>query len=159
VTTRTITDTNLAGLAADLLSQGTRIIAPALAADGLVDYRWIERFEDALPGGALPRRSLKEFLLPPTEPLLAWKQSRDQVHLREVPVTFGPRVVIGARPCDAAALEVLDRVMNWDYRDELWFGRRGPPPSSRWLAPESTNHASARRSAWPRTPARGLTCC
>ncbi len=124
MTTRTITNTNLAGLAADLLSQGTRIIAPALATDGLVDYRWIERFEDALPGGALPRRSLKEFLLPPTEPLLAWKQSRDQVHLREVPVTFGPRVVIGARPCDAAALEVLDRVMNWDYRDELWFGRR-----------------------------------
>jgi ferredoxin len=32
--------------------------------------------------------------------------------------------VLGAKPCDAAALEVLDKVMDWDYHDELWFGRR-----------------------------------
>jgi ferredoxin len=33
-------------------------------------------------------------------------------------------VVLGARPCDAAAVAAVDRVMDWDYHDELWFGRR-----------------------------------
>ena len=34
------------------------------------------------------------------------------------------QVVLGARPCDAAALPIVDRVMNWDYADELWNARR-----------------------------------
>ena len=72
----------------------------------------------------MPRRSLKEHFLPPTEPLLTWRYRQGAVELSEVATTFPPRVVLGARPCDAAALDVVDRVMDWDYRDELWFGRR-----------------------------------
>jgi len=34
------------------------------------------------------------------------------------------QLIIGARPCDAAALPVLDRVFNWDYRDEFYNRRR-----------------------------------
>jgi ferredoxin len=32
--------------------------------------------------------------------------------------------VLAAKPCDSAALAVVDEVMNWDYQDELWNGRR-----------------------------------
>ena len=124
MTTRLITNANLAGLTADLLAAGTLVAAPARSVDGAVDYRFIERFDDVALGGALPRRSLKEFFMPPTEPLLRWQQTGDGVTLQEVPTHFSPRVILGARPCDAAAVEVLDRVMGWDYRDELWFGRR-----------------------------------
>ena len=46
------------------------------------------------------------------------------MEISEVPTAFPPQVVLGARPCDAAALAVLDGVMGWDPRDELWFGRR-----------------------------------
>jgi len=35
-----------------------------------------------------------------------------------------PTVVLGARPCDAAGVAALDKVMGWDYRDEAWFARR-----------------------------------
>lgn len=114
----------LAGLVSGLRSKGTLVIAPALARDGHVDYRFIERAEEAVLSGAVPRRSLKEFFLPPTEPLFCWREQRKQVDLSEVPVQFSPRVVLGARPCDAAGIETLDRVMGWDYQDELWFGRR-----------------------------------
>jgi ferredoxin len=75
-------------------------------------------------GGPLPRRSLKELFLPPSEVLLRYRQRKDGVDLEEVPTVFPPRVILGARPCDAAGVETLDRVMGWGTRDELWFGRR-----------------------------------
>ena len=46
------------------------------------------------------------------------------IEIEEVPTTFKETVVVGARPCDAAALDIVDKVMGWDYRDELWYGRR-----------------------------------
>lgn len=115
---------NLTALAADLLASGVTVIGPAKASDGRTDYRTITAPDDLVPGNGMPRRSLKEVVLPPTEPLLAWQRKGPDVTLDPVPTAFAPRVVLGARPCDAAGLEVLDRVMGWDYRDELYFGRR-----------------------------------
>jgi len=121
---RTITHDNLAALVADLAAAGTRVTAPARGADGKVDYRPIASLAEAALGAELPRRSLKEFFLPASEPLFSWRQEGASVDLRAVPTEFAPHLVLGARPCDAAAVEVLDRVMGWDYRDQLWFGRR-----------------------------------
>ncbi len=72
----------------------------------------------------MPRLSLKQFFLPQSEDLFSWKQRGAEVAIRETPTTFNPRVVLGAKPCDAAALEIVDAVMNWEYPDELWNGRR-----------------------------------
>jgi ferredoxin len=80
--------------------------------------------EDATLGVRLPRRSLKEFFLPPSEVLLRYRQTKDGVEIQEVATEAPPQVILTATPCDAAGLEVVDKVMNWDYRDELWFGRR-----------------------------------
>ncbi|HUK14619.1 MAG TPA: 4Fe-4S dicluster domain-containing protein [Thermoanaerobaculaceae bacterium] len=121
---RTITHDNLAALVADLAAAGTRVTAPARGADGKVDYRPIASLAEAALGAELPRRSLKEFFLPASEPLFSWRQEGAKVDLRAVPTEFPPHLVLGARPCDAAAVEILDHVMGWDYRDELWFGRR-----------------------------------
>ena len=44
--------------------------------------------------------------------------------MQAAPTTFAPRVVLAAKPCDSAALAVVDQVMNWDYKDEHWNGRR-----------------------------------
>jgi ferredoxin len=117
---------DLAGLVARLVGSGTRVIAPASAPDDStrIEYRSIHRFEEAALGGALPRRSLKELFLPQSEVLLRYRQRKDGVDLEEVPTTFPPQVVLGARPCDAAGVVTLDKVMGWDTRDELWFGRR-----------------------------------
>ena len=44
--------------------------------------------------------------------------------MEEVPLAQPKQVILGAKPCDAAGMDILDKVMNWDYRDELWFARR-----------------------------------
>ncbi|HPS78622.1 MAG TPA: 4Fe-4S dicluster domain-containing protein [Thermoanaerobaculaceae bacterium] len=119
-----ITRENLAALTADLLASGTHVAAPTRASDAQTEYRYVTDFAQVRLDGSMPRRSLKELFLPPTEPLLRWRQHQGDVELQEVPTSFPPTVVLGARPCDAAAVDVLDRVMGWDYRDELWFGRR-----------------------------------
>lgn len=122
--TKTITSANLAQLAADLLAAGTDVIAPAKDAAGHVDYHHVKQAADISLTQELPRKSLKEFFLPQTECLFYFEQHRGDVELTPVPTSFSERVVIGAKPCDAAALTIMDKVMDWDYHDELWFGRR-----------------------------------
>jgi len=126
VTRRFLTHEEMASLVAELVAAGTRVIAPVCAKDNAeqIDYMPIRKFEDAKLGVSLPRRSLKEFFLPPSEVLLYYVQTKDAVDIREVPTEPPPQVILGAMPCDAAALEVVDKVMSWGYRDELWFGRR-----------------------------------
>jgi hypothetical protein len=137
-----ISESDLRGLAADLLGAGTGVIAPvatdicqspaAIAATACsldrslvdIDYRAIASADDLDLSRGLPQLSLKGYFLPEHEALCRWKQKGTTVEVEEVPTEFAPRVVLAAKPCDAAALEVVDKVMNWDYEDELWNGRR-----------------------------------
>lgn len=91
---------------------------------GTLEYRVVREAGELALGPGMPRLSLKQFFLPPTEDLFSWRQRGREVELREAPAAVAPRVVLGAKPCDAAALAVLDAVMNWDYRDEPWNARR-----------------------------------
>jgi ferredoxin len=122
--TKSISRENLAALVADLVQGGTEVVAPARASDGRVDYRRVAKFDEIAFNEGMPRRSLKEFFLPATEALFTWKQKQADIALEPVSTQFSPKVVLGARPCDTAGVVVLDKVMGWDYRDELWFGRR-----------------------------------
>ena len=124
--TKCISRADLAALVADLAAAGTEVVAPVKSRDGrALDYRRIGRLEEAALGEvALPRRSLKELFLPASEVLLRYRLEKDDVAIEEVPATFPPLVILGAKPCDAAGVEVLDKVMGWDYRDEPWFARR-----------------------------------
>ncbi|MBZ5568811.1 MAG: 4Fe-4S dicluster domain-containing protein [Acidobacteriia bacterium] len=123
---KTLSQSDLSALVASLVAARIRVIAPVRAKDTPEhsDYLPIKRLEDADLTGPLPRRSLKEFFLPPSEVLLRYQIRKDGVEIEEVPTTFPLQVLFGVRPCDAAGIEILDRVMGWDYRDELWFGRR-----------------------------------
>lgn len=126
MTSAILSQTDLAALVARLVAGGTRVVAPVVLPDDprRSEYRPIERFEEAALGGPMPRHSLKAFFLPPSEVLLRYRLRKDGVDLEEVPTTFPPQVILGARPCDAAGVETLDKVMAWGARDELWFGRR-----------------------------------
>ncbi len=124
-----LTEAGLEQLTRALRDEGARVIAPAAASDAAsggaaTDYREVESASEIVFDGPLPRFSLKEFFLPPTEALLRWRQEKGGVSLIPVPADYPKTVVIGAYPCDVAALPVLDRVMSWDYEDGPWFGRR-----------------------------------
>lgn len=111
MTSAILTESDVAQLVTDLAAAGTRVVAPVPAGRDWdqTEYRPIARLEDAALDGPLPRRSLKEFLRPahPDE--------------RGAPA---PQVILGARPCDAAGAETLDKLMRLEYRDEVWRARR-----------------------------------
>ncbi len=123
--TKHIDPGQLAQLVADLVGAGITVIAPARRGDarGTVGYAPV-RSMDRVVLDQRPDNALKSFFLPSTEPLLRYERRGQDVSLTEVSAELGPRVVLGALPCDAAGLPIVDRVMDWDYRDEPWFGRR-----------------------------------
>ena len=110
MTHKFLSHTELAALVAELRSAKTRVIAPVRAQDDpeQVDYRPIQKLEDAALGARLTRGSLKEFFLPPTEVLLHYRQTKEGVEIREVPTEAPPQVILGSTPCDAAGLEVFE---------------------------------------------------
>jgi len=115
---------DLRSLVEELRAAGTVVIAPRRLRDGALEYAPIDHLDQAVLDGPLPRSTLKRFFLPPTEPLFGWSREGETVHLHEAGADDTPRLVLGARPCDAAALPIVDRVMGWDVEDEPWFTRR-----------------------------------
>jgi ferredoxin len=110
-------------LVSALLEGGVRVVAPA-SDRGRTEFRRVAdpaRVNLASPMTALP---LKALFFPPSEPLFRWKKQHDDVTLEAVSPDCAPTVVLGARPCDAAGVAALDKVMGWDYQDDLWFARR-----------------------------------
>jgi ferredoxin len=121
----TIARPQLAALVTTLVQAGTTVLAPARRADRArsLAYRPVERLDEVV-FGARPVGSLKEHFLPRTEPLLRYRRCGQDVQIEPVEPAAKPRVVLGALPCDVAALPVVDLVMDWDHRDEPWFARR-----------------------------------
>ena len=130
-----LTHDALAALVEELAAAGRPAVAPAWAGDSgrgpgapgaarETEYRTVTGAAELALGERLPRLSLKQFFLPPTEVLFSWRRTGGEVELTPAPTAFPEQVVLGARPCDAAALPIVDHVMNWDYADELWNARR-----------------------------------
>jgi len=71
-----------------------------------------------------PAMSPKELFFPEREVLVTYKVGPSGVTWEE-PELAGPlRVIFAARPCDAAALPILDHVFMWDYVDSFYVQRR-----------------------------------
>lgn len=121
---RLISAEKLGELVAELTDAGVPVVAPTVLADGTSAYAHIDGIADASFNQSLPVPSLKAHFLPPNEVLLSWSQSGTDIEITPASSVFPQQVVLGARPCDVAALEVVDAVMNWDYADDLWNGRR-----------------------------------
>ena len=108
-----------------LCAAGIEVVAPTETEQG-VELASVSSSEAViLPDGKVPL-PLKRFFMPPTEVLLDFEK-HDDGEVDVVPAlqsASGDVVIIGSRPCDAAALEVLDKVFHWDYDDLLYRARR-----------------------------------
>jgi sulfhydrogenase subunit beta (sulfur reductase) len=69
-------------------------------------------------------RSIKDIFFPPTETILRFDVSKEGVTCEGPDDYAPPTVVIGARACDAASLDVMDPLWNQDPADEFWGRRR-----------------------------------
>jgi len=120
---KTITEPNLRLLIDTLVQEGKRVVGPR-AAGTMTLYEPLAKGEE-LNLGELPRRSAKETFFPLCETILTYERDKEGVTVSDVdPARLPETVLIGARPCDAAAAPVLDAVFSWDFKDEFFLERR-----------------------------------
>jgi ferredoxin len=67
--------------------------------------------------------SAKDFFFPASEAIVSWQPTAEGVRA-EVPLLGRPQVLFGGRPCDAHALEVMDRLFLDDPVDLYYAERR-----------------------------------
>ena len=75
-------------------------------------------------GAGKPTKSLKEVFFPQREVLFEYRLGTKGVELVSPPSPDVSRVIFAARPCDVAALPILDKVFAWDYLDAPYLERR-----------------------------------
>jgi ferredoxin len=112
----------LGDLAAALAAKGYRVAAPLQDGDQVRLKVWT-------PGAVIrtdvvPVNSAKDFLFPPSEIIGRYDIEGNDFKAQDVRPDDTKTVILAAKPCDAAALAVLDAVFNWDYRDEFYNARR-----------------------------------
>ncbi|RQW77901.1 MAG: heterodisulfide reductase subunit A [Geobacter sp.] len=120
---KTITEQNLHVLIDTLIKEGKRVVGPK-AASAMTLYAPLAKGDELALAG-LPRRSAKETFFPLCENILSFAKDKEGVKVSDIdPASFPETVLIGARPCDAAAPGILDAVFSWDYHDEFYLARR-----------------------------------
>ncbi|MDD5285836.1 MAG: 4Fe-4S dicluster domain-containing protein [Desulfuromonadaceae bacterium] len=118
-----ISKQNLNTLLDTMIAEGTRVVAPCLNA-GIPLYEPIKSASEMVTE-LLPRRSSKEAFFPVCEDIMSYAKEGQHVSLKDIdPSRFQETVLVGVRPCDAAAIPVLDAVFSWDYKDEFFLERR-----------------------------------
>jgi ferredoxin len=121
----TITQAKLADLVREWLGQGKSAAAPVRVKQDRVLYTALtEPGQMVLTGFIRPANSIKEFFFPRHEKLYGYRFAGQRIELTDVSATDTERLVIGGRPCDAAALPILDHVFNWDSQDSFYNRRR-----------------------------------
>lgn len=120
-----ISQTALRTLVGDWIAAGKQVAGPARVKPDLVLYSLLPSPETLLLNGFMrPANSIKEFVFPKQETLYGYRIEGNRVELVENGTPLPEQVIIAARPCDAAALPILDRVFNWDFADEFYNRRR-----------------------------------
>ena len=112
-------------LAQAWLDAGRRVIGPVEIRPGRIYMTPLTRPDQfTLSGFVHPENSIKDFLFPRNEKLYGYRRHASQVELIDVGPPDAEQLILGARPCDAAALPILDPLFNWDYQDDLYNARR-----------------------------------
>lgn len=88
-------------------------------------YRLHRSVGDSLFDHTAPSQSWKKFLSPPTSELWRLHKSADGLTFDSPQPAASPMALIGVRPCDLAAIAILDRVyLEGPYRDHGYETRR-----------------------------------
>ncbi|MEN6627795.1 MAG: 4Fe-4S dicluster domain-containing protein [Candidatus Sumerlaeia bacterium] len=120
-----ITAQALRALVGEWLAKGRPVAGPSRVKPGLVAYAAIAKSDDLILDGFVhPSNSIKEFFFPRCERLYGYRIEGRKIELTDPPAPDTEQIILGARPCDAAALPILDRLFNWDSRDDFYNRRR-----------------------------------
>ncbi len=117
-----------------LVASGLRVIAPVRERDGgrgtrdgkggLTLFRPITNSAEIAADYTKTDLPFKEWLFPPTEVILHYRIVDGEPVLEDPEVDATKTVALFLRPCDAAAIPILDSVFGGDYEDEFYMTRR-----------------------------------
>ena len=109
-----------------LQAEGVEVLAPTGTDPAAVDLAPVTAGRQISLDYGNVTRPLKRVFFPITEVLLEFENREDgDVDVQPAPLPSADEVVvIGSRPCDAAAIEALDKVFQWDYDDVRYRARR-----------------------------------
>lgn len=120
-----MTREELRKLVAEWLAAGKTVIGPVRVKPETLLFARLESADALLLDGWMrPANSIKEAVFPRHEVLYGYKIEKNRIELSDPVDSLPEQIVIGAHPCDAAALPILDKVFNWDFRDEAYNRRR-----------------------------------
>jgi ferredoxin len=111
--------------AGEWIAAGKAVAGPMQVKPGTVLYAPLASTEALLLDGWIrPANSIKEFVFPRHEALYAYRIDGAGITLDDLPAEIPEQIIVGAHPCDAAALPILDKLFNWDPRDDFFNRRR-----------------------------------
>lgn len=108
-----------------LLSKGKDVVAPVNYKNTLL-FRPVKSADEIVePGNYITTvRSAKEFMFPITEPIVEFSYKNKDIQLDDYSPEAKQKVIVGLRPCDAAAFPVIDDIFNYEYKDDFYNSRR-----------------------------------
>lgn len=116
-----ISQQTLSQLVDQWISQGKRVAGPTRVKPDVLLYEFLTAADQLLLNGFIrPANTIKELIFPRTEKLYGYRLEGKQIELYDVEPPATEQIVVGARPCDAAAFPTLDYVFNWDYKDPFY---------------------------------------
>ena len=126
-----ITQDALRGLVGECLGQDKVVAGPALVKEGLCSYTRLSQPDELMLEGFIhPSNSIKEFFFPRHEPICVYRFKGQDLEIEDVDPPATEQVIFCARPCDAAAMPILDHVF-MEQVAKIPSGRRtlrdGPP--------------------------------
>ncbi|MCX6150448.1 MAG: 4Fe-4S dicluster domain-containing protein [Ignavibacteriales bacterium] len=108
-----------------LLQQGKEVVAPVNYQNTLL-FRKITSVDEVVePENYINTvRSAKEFVFPITEPIIEFSYKNKEIQLDDYTPEIKQKIIVGLRPCDAAAFPVIDNIFNFEYKDNFYNSRR-----------------------------------
>lgn len=116
-----ITEENLKALAGKSSHNGYKVVG----LNKQNRFTQIADGEEFVIGSSTPPSniSMKEYFFPKTETIFFYQQKQQDVEIIDPESLTGKTLVLGVKPCDAAALPILSKVFNWDYKDDFFNDR------------------------------------
>ncbi|MDH3972967.1 MAG: 4Fe-4S dicluster domain-containing protein [Deltaproteobacteria bacterium] len=102
----------------------TRVVGPKKNEAGMVIYDEVSQVSQLDLDEIIGRYSPKDAFFPQHETVMRYKLDGTNVHVEPEKPTIKETVLLGVRPCDAAAVISLNSVFTWDYIDNLFTERK-----------------------------------
>lgn len=120
-----ITREALAQLVDEWIGQGRAVVGPVEEQAGYFRFALLSGSAQLkLEGFIHPANTAKQYVFPKHEKLYSYLYEGNDISLDDKAPGARPTLLLGCRPCDAAAFPIVDQVMNWDYHDSQYNERR-----------------------------------